>query len=191
MINFGADTEREGPPLLQRYCSAELPAIRVDQVPQGYRYSFGAGPVGNSGKLTLIYGSGTRRFAPRYRDEHNDWAESFLSINAPAESLLMDLFIHRDMADEVKLESKLLLGGSEASFLRSSIEFPSPEDIHQLGAYPPLTGTPLIPRHGELIDEIFTHMKWDAGDFVGFRLEIKHPPTPSTALLRYRLPERE
>ena len=62
--------------------------------------------------------------------------------------------------------------------------------MRELGAGPPLAGTPLMPRHGELVDEVFRHMQWDAHDFAGFRLEMKHPPTPSTALLRYRLPER-
>lgn len=189
-VDFDPGVATGGPPLLRRFCSKDLPELLVEKVAQGNRYSFGEGRVGNTGRLTVMYGAGTRCFAPRYRDEHNDWAESFLGVNAPAESLLMDIFIHRDMVDEVQLETKLLLGDSEASFVRSSIELPSPEAIRDLGAYPPMSSTPLMPKHGEMIDEVFSRMAWSGQDFAGFRLEIKHPPTPSTALLRYRLPER-
>ena len=139
--------------------------------------------------MTVIYGAGMRCFAPRYRDAKNTWAESFLPVNAPAESLLMDYYVHRDMAAEVRLEPKLLLGGTEASFVRHSVELPVPEPIRDLGASPPLSSTPLMPRHGELVGDVFAHMGWSAADFCGFRFEMKHPPTPSTALMRYRLPE--
>ena len=189
-VHFGDAQFAGGPPLLRHFCSPELPEVRVDRTANGYNYSFGSGPVGNTGKMTLIYGSGTRRFATRYRDEHNEWAESFLNVNAPAESLLMDFFIHRDMQDEVELEAKLLLGDSAANFLRNSIELPTPEPVRELGACPPLCSTPLMPRHGEITGEVFGRMGWSPNDFVGYRLEMKHPPTPSTALLRYRLPER-
>jgi hypothetical protein len=187
-IHFTEDPSGEGPPLLRHFCSANLPEVVVEETPSGFTYSFGKGPVGNTGKLTLLYGSGTRRFAPRFRDSRNEWAETFINVNAPAESLLMDFFIHESLRDEVQLEPKLLLGSSEANFLRHSIELPCPEPVRELGSNPPLVSTPLMPRHGELVGEVFGHMGWSPAEFTGFRLEIKHPPTPSTAMLRYRLP---
>lgn len=70
--------------------------------------------MGEQGVVTVLHGSTMRRFASRYRDEQNTHGELITQINAPVESLLIDVIVHRDLREQMQLESGIYQGRQEA-----------------------------------------------------------------------------
>ena len=179
---------REDTRLLAEFCSQPLPEIRVVPHALGALYELAGGAVGELGAATVLYGNSTRRFAPRHGDEHNTYGELVTQINAPCESLLIDVIVHRDVANEMQLEPSVYQGGPQARSERRAPQFPCHEQLQDLGAGPPRVTTPLVPRYGELVEAVFARQGWDPTEFHGLRYEMKYPPTPSSVVLAYRLP---
>ena len=137
-----------------------------------------------------MYGSSTRRFAPRYRDERNEFGELITQVNAPCESLLIDVVTHRDISGEMELEPGVYQGGEQAHSQRRAPVFPCHEQLQDLGECPPRVTTSLVPRYGELIQAVFARQAWNANEFRAQRFEMKYPPTPSAVVLAYPLPSK-
>ncbi len=174
--------------LLTDYCSLPLPSIEIVPFDGGTTYELGEGPVGNRGVTDILYGSLTRCFATRFRDESNEFGECFTDINAPIETALTDVILRDDLAKDLKLESKLIQGEqSRPLFGRRAVELPCPEQVQALGPVPQAAATPLMPRYKAMLESVFEHLGWDANRFHVMRLEMKYPPVPSKLLVRFPL----
>jgi transposase-like protein len=180
----------EGSMLMPSFCSSPLPPLRVVEHGAGLSHVLGEGPLGNRGASSIIYGSLTRRFAQRHRDESNIYGECLTDINVPAESLLFDLIVHRDVVDDLQPEVKLFQGAATPLLKPLATQLPCPEGIQDIGAGPPRMATPLMPRYGKLIDSVFERAGWDPLEFRAVRFEMKYPPVNSSVLVRYSLPEK-
>lgn len=182
-------TGYEGSMLMPSFCSSPLPPLRIVKHERGVLHELGEGPLGNRGASSVIYGSLTRRFAQRHRDENNLYGECLTDINVPVESLLFDLIVHRDVVDELQPEVKLFQGSATPQLKPFATPLPCPEDIQDIGSGPPRMATPLMPRYGQLIGSVFKRAGWDPMEFRAVRFEMKYPPVHSSVLVRYSLPE--
>lgn len=176
--------------LWAEYCTQPLPEVRVVPTRLGARYEAVGGRVGNSGRTTCVHGDIARRFAPRYADDKNKLGEFYTDINAPTENLVFDLIIHRDLAEEIQPEVRILLTDSATPYHGGTASIPFSETIRHITSTPPRLATPLVPRYTEIINEVYERMGWNGKDFRAMRFEMKCPPMPSKLVFSYQLPQR-
>jgi hypothetical protein len=180
--------------LLSEFCTAGLPALSVAPFPGGMRYDLARGPVGNTARMNWIFGWHGHRFACMDRDERNTFGEHATRVFVPVETLLCDLFVHRDlrfaMTPRVALHGQIAGGMPYPASGRDRDRIPFTESIQEIGGRSPVVATPLVPRYPEMVGRVLERLGWRPGDFRGFRFQMKYPPLPSVAVLRYDLPER-
>lgn len=187
MEPIGADDT--GSYLWPEFCTTPRPEVRAVPTTLGTRYELVGRTIGNRGRTTSVQGAATRRFAPRYRDAQNTRGSFSAQLNAPAEHLLFDLILHRDLVGEVEPEVLVLQAdGSHPQGFDDARRIPCSETLRRLETSPPRLATPLFQRYGELVDQVYAHMGWRAEDFRALRFEMKCPPLHSVVLLKYDLP---
>jgi hypothetical protein len=172
----------------REFCSDDQPEVRVVPTRLGERYELVGDTIGNRGLTTCVYGGLVRGFAPRYRDELNSRGEFFAEVNAPTENLLFDLFMHRELVDEMKIEVHLLHSDSATSGAEHEVHLPCQEQLRLIDSVPPRVRTSLIPRYPEIVAGVHARAGWNPEDFRLMRFEMKHPPMPSSVVMRYELP---
>lgn len=188
------DPEKSAP-LMGDYCSQPMPELTLDVGADGLmRYRLVEGPIGNTAATTCIMGILGRGFVRRYRTADDTLGEHITRLYTPAESLIHDLFVHRDLAyalaPTIHLYSQLPIDMPYPTEDRASGTLPLWERIQFLGAEPPVVVTPEFPKYRAMIQSVFDRAGWDAGDFHGFRFTMKYPPLPAVAVFRYPLPSR-
>lgn len=178
------------PPLMREFCSRPLPELRsfVDQTSTCFELT--EGPVGNTGALTCVFGT-VQRGLPFHRSEGNEWGEHSARCDIPAELLILDMFVHRDLAFAIPPEPVLYsgLGGmlQPPGPRRERSRLPLHEPLQDLGIGPLPPATPEVPRYGRMIQSVFERTGWDAQEFHGFRMKIAYPAYPAALVMRYRL----
>lgn len=179
-------------PLLGNFCSNPLPDIRINLGPDGVtRYELIEGPVGNTATATCIIGLYGRNFVRRRRAPEDTIGEHYARLYTPAETLIHDLFVHRDLAyalsPQILLYSQLPgtpsypTAGRERGLLSVS------DPIIQLGN-PPDVVTTELPAYSRMMRSVFERISWRAEEFHGFRFKLRYPPIPTLAVWRYELP---
>lgn len=180
-------------PLMGDFCSKPLPEIRILQGRDGVtRYELVEGPVGNTAAATCIIGLYGRNFVRRTRTEHDTLGEHFARLYTPVETLIHDLFVHRDlhhaMTPKIALYSQMPGGPVFPISGRERGQLAAFEPPIELGGRPPALVTPELPAYPRMLRAVFERMGWSPNDFYGFRFRMRFPPIPTLALWRYELP---
>lgn len=178
--------------LLRRFCSPNMPPIDVALKGTVAEYTLPAGPVGNLGAFDCFFGEIVRG-ANAFARPDDRFGEFSSLITLPAENLIFDLIVHRD----VKMASQPAFSiygfpqgfGDNIAASRPDWELPLAEPIRELAGTPPTVASPLVPRYQELVHAVYTRMGWRPADFYGLRVTMKHPPMQSLAVLRWELPD--
>ena len=63
------------------------------------------------------------------------------------------------------------------------------ETVHDLGQSPPVVATPDISQYPLMVNRAFDRLGWNLDEFRGYRLTMRYPPIPTSAVLRYPLPK--
>jgi hypothetical protein len=182
-------------PLMGQFCSDPLPELKLDVGADGLmRYRLVEGPIGNTAATTCIMGILGKGFVRRIQGPGDSLGEHITRLYTPAECLIHDLFVHRDLAyalsPTIHLYSQLPIDMPYPTEDRNGGTLPLWERIQFLGAEPPVVLTPEYPKYRTMIQSVFDRAGWDAKDFHGFRFTMKYPPIPAVAVFRYPLPER-
>ncbi len=182
---------RPGDPWLMRsFCSGVLPEITPVPIPHGRSYEFGPNPVGRTREFTCFFGFIDRALYPRHRDEHNHHGELISTVALPAEQLLFDLVVHRDLVEAHRPEVSLFGRLWESIVSGARVEpLPCPSRLIDLGRGASLA-TPLVADYPEIVRAIEARAGWDHADFHCLRLVMEYPPMPSTVVMRYPLAEK-
>lgn len=186
-----AGIPENGLPVLREFSSQPLPPMRMRAAVAGKTvYELAEGPIGNTGAATCITGRiGVGRFK-RYRDEHDELSEYMVAVNTPVETLVHDLFMHKDIlpahAPEVAMYSQL----------RSEPEYPSGgrdrgrlrfgEPCLDLGEVRDIV-TPEFPQHSRLVERVIQRMGHSVDEFHCYRFRMRYPPMPVVAMFRHQL----
>ncbi len=176
--------------LWAEFCTKPLPQLRATETRLGARYEVIGEEVGNRGLSTCVHGDVVRKFATRYADEENTRGEFYADSNAPAENMIFDLIIHRDLEQELQPEVRVLLFDGNTGAEPGGSAIACTETIRRMGSVPLRVTTPLVPRYSQIVDKVYQRMDWKPEDFIGLRFEMKCPPLPSTVQMRYDLPKR-
>jgi hypothetical protein len=160
----------------------------------GEKYILSEGPVGNTAALTCATGWFCRGFANRYRTADDQHGAHFARLDTPTETLIQDIFVHKDLSSvmppEVELYSQLVDTSFGSVFERSGSRLPFSESVVELGQGLVTVATPEIPLYTDVVKSVFDRVNWDPDDFTAYRFKMRFPPIASVAVLRYELPER-
>lgn len=180
----------DGPLLLRRFCSENLPPITVSMEPNGeIIHELGPSSLGNAGAFTLFSGWYDAAIGTRYGDDLESRGEFGALVSAPVETLIFDFLVHRDL--EFALQTSADVYGTIGSTWRSERDrLPLEPKKIELGRFPPVVDTPLIPRYSEIVDFALATRNWSRSDFFGRRYTLAYPPFPSSLKLSFPLLKR-
>ncbi|MCC6677827.1 MAG: hypothetical protein IT436_11830 [Phycisphaerales bacterium] len=176
--------------LMKRYCSPPDMDVQVVMGGDYKRFELAAGPVGNEGLTTCVFGTRLRSLYPRY-SATPDTAGFMVLMSTPVERVLFDMFVHRDLGVTTPPRAQLLdrLGfphsNDESQFDRQSLQVPEAPELLPDG----LAGTlcPYIPWYSKLVEDVTARVGHSIDEFVGSRFEMRYPPISTTLSRRFDL----
>ncbi|MGD9690097.1 MAG: hypothetical protein AB7K52_10630 [Phycisphaerales bacterium] len=177
-----------GPMFLGGFCRPFPPPVLA--VPDGDSvvYELAEAPVGNTGAVTCYLGSLVRCTGERYATPDDPVADLSAQVSMPAEHLLFDLLLHRDLQDWGEPETFVIgqLLGSEPRV--SPYRIPLGQRTELIAGQPPPLRCPQVPEYEEVMRFTLDRLGWSAREFRVLRLLVKYPPIHSSAVMRFRLP---
>jgi len=177
--------------LIKRFCEPANPEILVSTVGDFKRFELAAGPVGNAGQATVVFGTYLRHLFPRLRSAEHSHAGFTVLLETPVERIIFDMFVHRD----------IMLEGVPPAHLCARLNishFPSDEEITRrampvvekpfaLGRGATGALTAHIPWYQRLVSFVCERIGHDPEAFSGSRFEMTYPPIPTVLLREFPL----
>lgn len=164
--------------LMARFCSEPLPrvisrasgarVVHVIEPPEGVE----------SGPMDIVTAHRSAQPDPHPATLRPAIGELWALQNFPAERLVFDTFIHREIARRCipSLEVHLWTPGvSQHAASRWSTRFPSGPRLEVLGAGVDRAATEGYARYGELLGSVYEQLGWEPNDFIGYRCEVLYP----------------
>jgi hypothetical protein len=187
------------PQLLPEFCSPNMPALSIEQAPEGRYAVLPRGDVGNVTACDCYFGYIVRGQSA-HRSPGNEFGAFSADIRMPAEMLVFDLIFHRSLAIAGTTETLLYGSPNSSPFSGSSNRdrheldqgqdrLPMSERPVELAGSPPALSTPLVPAIGRIAEYVYKRMGWDPMEFRGLRLQVPYPPLGSAVVMRWPLPE--
>ncbi|MBL8990912.1 MAG: hypothetical protein JNJ48_04950 [Phycisphaerae bacterium] len=164
--------------LLGEFCSQPWPRVTSRALGDRTVHVVDAGEPPHQGTCDIVLS--VRRSSP---DRHPALASppvgevSFL-VTFPARRLVLDVFLHRDLAErcvpscELHLYSPAVGPGGLA---RWSTRLPGGASLDPLGSGLRRAASTAYARHAELTAHVFQRVGWDASEFVGYRCDTSYP----------------
>lgn len=177
------------PWIVRSLCSDALPHMHVTQRGDTKIFELGEGPVGRTGECSCFFGFTDTAEVPRYRDASNSVGEFVSSVSIPVETLLFDMFVHRDLKEAMEPTVEMIgsIGGSVEGV--GALRLPLPETIRDMGLGA-VVDTPLVEKYAEGVNAVFHRLGRDGREFRCLRLLVDFPPMSSRVITRFELPER-
>ena len=182
-------------PLMLDFCTPTIPQFREITGAFGNReLEFLPDSVGYKSRFTCVTGEIIRAIEPRYRAPDYGTLRLAFPIRTPAEVLIFDSFIHRDLFKDnerftAKLYSDLFAGGPKFRYEESD-QLPFSADVTYLGNGALAGATPDIPRYNQAVQAVFDKCGVNGEDFDLYRLRLDFPPISTTILKERPLPNR-
>lgn len=162
--------------------------MRVHETARGVTFELQDGEVGRLGESDHFFGFRFPEAVPRFASEQNAFGEFRPAISIPAKMLMLDLFIHADLAEALQSTVAAygnLRGGDPEP--NAALRIPMSETLLRMGTNPRVA-TPLVDRYPELVDLVMRRCGWSLKDFNLLRLRYEYPPMHATMSIRYPLP---
>ena len=186
-------TPGDTPTIIREFCSPRVPRISVVDAPDGQDFMLEGGAVGNLGSFDAFFGYRADGLT-RFRTPENRYGASAASLSAPAECLISDLLVHKDMAPAAMPQVFVYgfpHGGMEGPSAQTrQNEINCPNSLKQLPSSLTALATPRIPKYHKHLAAIFEHLSLDPADFLMYRVQLQYPIMPSRVVVRIDLPER-
>ncbi|MCA9283999.1 MAG: hypothetical protein KDA22_02200 [Phycisphaerales bacterium] len=180
----------DGLGLLNEFCDPAAPEIEISEGGGFRTFELAAGPVGNRGLTTCVFGTRLRHLYPRYATTP-DTAGFMVLLQTPTKHLVFDMFVHRDLKiggmPRVELLDRLTFphGNDEREFPRQLMPI-----AEQPTALPPgIDGavSPAMPWYPRLLRSITSRIEQPFEAFEGSRLELAYPPIATVLSRRFDL----
>lgn len=187
--------DSESPPMVPRFCSQPMPDIRMVKTEYGRLMQIPEGPLGNTGALDIVFADVFKPDFNRYRNGVNDHLASMIDLITPAELLVFDMFLHKDLEHVGTPEAYLLdrltnTRGFRPEAQRIQEQLPLSIQAFSLGKGTTEVASPRYPQYPDLLNHIFDCLDWRASEFRGYRLLMPYPPIPTAAVLTIMCPEK-
>jgi hypothetical protein len=188
---FAVEEAPESPwGFLPSFSRGPMPEIHVREEGDEFTYEVGDGPVGKTGEFGCYFGFGYRADVPRYQSTPGETAWLAAAVSMPVETLLFDLFVHKDLPEALEAETAVYGGAwQNTPQFPESARLPINDRPVHLGRGANVS-TPLADQYAAVVDKAFEKAGWSPEDFHCLRLVVDHPPMPSRAVIRYPLRQR-
>jgi hypothetical protein len=186
------DAKRESlDDLLRPFGNVDRTALDFSMDPDGQEVlRLAPGPVGRTASRTLLLGEVLRAVEPRYRHERHRNNALHMQVQTPVESLAFEVICHRELfpaqSPRVSLFSQLF-AGQRLRRPHPSDRLELLEELEEIADASSFQAIAELPRHEELLTELFAALKLSRQDFRSWRLRMRHPPTPSVIFLKHKL----
>lgn len=147
------------------------------------------GQIGQAGKLTITTGETIRELAPAFAIEPGQRAHFGTGITTPAEAMIYDHFVHKDLFRGIERELCVFgeLGRPYTHDEQDRLRVP--EQIQRLGNGLSRVHTPDAPGYAALLRSVFERCGWQADEFDLYRVRMAYPPLSTSVMIRHDLPE--
>jgi hypothetical protein len=178
---------------LRPFCSDPLPEIRIAPGPDGNpEHQLGEAAVGEASAATVFSGEVLHSSVSRYRDEHNQFSNTAVVARAPMETVVIDLWSHRDLfpgAAPKALHFGELCGVPWYKQLPGSAEIlPLQDRVEVIGTGLDAARLSGVPVYRDLMTHAFTRLGWNPDHFLLYRLKMDYPPIATALVLQVPLP---
>lgn len=177
--------------MLGRFSTSGAPLIAAVRDGTTIQHILQRGPVGNSGAFDCFFGRISRGVSI-YRTEQDRIGELTTAVSLPIQTLIFDVLVHREL--QVPMPKVLVFARPPGSadepkhFVESNL-LPLEERCVDLVGSPPVVASVHFPRAEELAQTLYDRLGYPGREFRGLRLLMRHPPMPSTVVIRWDLPE--
>lgn len=175
-------------PFLTPYCTQPLPQIERRSDGKRVYDDLLAGPVGLTGASTLFIGEILHNIGPTYASYEGEEAHFGSGVRTPAELLITDHIVHKslfpDAKRELRLYSELISSTAHGDVDVLTVS----ERLQHLGQGIHRTRTAEVPRYAEILTDAFDRIGFDPNDFAVYRIRMKYPPIPTSAMVWHLLP---
>lgn len=180
------------PLILREFCSPNMPAIETLDGPEGREYLLPGGEVGNSAMFDCTFGY-VARGLPSSRTESDSTGSTAVAITLPAERLIFDIIVHKDLPMGGEMEALIFgypHGGLDGPPSQTTANrLPIPLELVDLPGSPPAISTPHVPWYPALAARVYERLGWNPAHFRAKRLILAHPPMSSRVVVRWPLAE--
>jgi hypothetical protein len=192
-MDLGSESAHGTPtPIMRQFCSPRDITLRTTQDACGaFRYVLDGGSVGNAGSVDTMCGWVSIANAPMHPETPGERGEHGVSVNTPAEELIVDMLIHRSLpiARDIRAEVYSAFPGSIAHPSPGSENsiLPVPTEVMDLGLNNADAPTPLLGNYEEVLNLSATRMGTRLADLHLFRYRLPYPPVPSMVVVSHPL----
>jgi hypothetical protein len=180
--------------LMREFCEPNDPKIEVRSQGDYKVFDLAAGPVGNRGMTTCVFGSYLKDIYTRY-SEDDGTAGFMVMLQTPVERVVFDYFVHDSVQHSGGVVTHLLDrltyphdnrvdNFDEQSMSIAERGYNLPRGIN--GA-----ATAHLPWYQRLIEFVSTRTGYDFDEFHGSRFEMTYPPISTTLSRRIVLSKSE
>lgn len=178
-----------GVPLLERFCSSPLPDIVRRPGPEGLvEDELQAGPIGARGEVNIVTGEVIRSVGPVWRSREGEDALFGTGVRTPAEMLLCDMFVHRDLFPGVERTIRVYSELFSPIAHEERDRLPVSDRVHVLGRGLSRLSAPEAPHYAAIASFVFDRCGWDAAAFDLYRIRMAYPPLPASVMFHHPLP---
>ncbi len=177
--------------LMKQFCRPDHPEINLRECGGEKRFELAAGPVGNAGLTTCVFGSYLHQIAER-RPESPETSGFMVRLQTPVERLIFDMFIHKDLRVRETPPAQLLdrmtyqYTHIEADFDQQSLPLSERAVPIPGGARHAVTAH--IPWYPRMLDWVSDRIEIGLDNFDASRFEMTYPPISTTVSRRFPLP---
>ncbi len=180
-----------GSQIVSRFCDPPNPQINVVTLGSMKRFELAAGPVGNEGVATCVFGTYMRHLYPRVESAAHANASFTVLLETPVERVIFDMFVHRDIALDAlptaHVCEKLTHPHPPLAAEVTKLAMPLAEQPFQLGRGAAGALSAHIPWYPRLVTMVGERIGHTPESFNGSRFELAYPPIPTALVRRFPL----
>lgn len=179
-----------GVPVIAAFSSEPLPTFERRAAGHNTVYDeLLPGEIGQAGEITITTGEIVRDLAPAFATSQDQRANFGTGVGTPAEALIYDHFVHRDLFVNVKREL-CVYGEVGKPFTHDDEDrVRVPERVQHLGSGLARVHAPEAPGYAKLLRHAFDACGWQADDFDLHRVRMAYPPLSTSVMIRHPMPE--
>lgn len=178
-----------GVPVLDAFCSQPTPRVQRRLGEAGMlEDELLPGPVGQTGECTLMTAEIIREVGPVHATHPGETAFFGTGVRTPAELLISDHFVHRELFKGVERELCVFSELISPTTRDERDRLPVSERVQSLGRGMGRIRTAELPGYADLVELVMRQSGWNADEFDVFRIRMRYPPIPVSVMVRHSLP---
>lgn len=175
-------------PFLPDFCSHPLPAIQRVTEGTTVRDELLPATVGLTGAATIVTGEIVHRVGPTSGFKEGEVAYFGSGIRTPSEVFFADHIVHKSLFPQAERKLSLFSELISPTARGESDRLEIAEKLIPLGSGLRRVRTADMPDYLNILNLAFRHIGFDPDDFDVYRIRLRYPPIPASAMVTFDLP---